>query len=88
LISAPCPDERVAHRDHDRDRCDHQHQDRHQPPGDPEERQGGLTLVGDDVDPSQDLCDPDNRRQAEQNQHERTQDGAEDIAVDRAHRHC
>ena len=79
------PSDRMHHRDHQRDRCDHEHQHRNDQAGDAEKDQHGLTAAGHQVDVAQRLRDPDDRSQTEQHDQERTKSGAEDVAADRAH---
>jgi hypothetical protein len=79
------PVERMADRDHQRDRRDDQHQHRDQQAGDADEHQHGLALVGHQVDLAQRVRQPDDRRQADTNQQERAERGAENVSVERTH---
>ena len=79
------PVERVADRNHQRDRRDDQHQHRDQQAGDADEHQHGLALVGHQVDLAQRVRQPDDRGQADANQQERAERGAENVSVERTH---
>ena len=77
--------EDVRDRDQQRDRRDHQNEQRYDQAGDADEDQDGLALAGHDVDVAQRLRDPDHGGQADQHDQERTQGGAENISADRPH---
>ena len=78
--------EHVGDRDHQRDRRDHQDELRDHQPGDADEHQDRLALAGHQVDIAQRLGDPDDRRQADEDQQERAERMAKYVAVDRPHR--
>ena len=77
--------EHVGDRDQQRDRRDHQDEQRNDQAGDADEDQDGLTLAGHQVDVVQRLRDPDHRGQADQYDDKRTKRRAEDISADRPH---
>ena len=79
------PVQRVADRHHQGERRDHQHQHGDQQAGDADEHQDRLTLVGHQVDFAQRVRQPDDRRQADQDQQERAESCAENVAVERTH---
>src|SRR5205085_3585001 len=76
---------RVADRNHERDRRDHQHQHRDEQSRDAEEDQDGLPLIRHQVDLTQRVREPDDRRQADQDQQKRAESRAENVAVERTH---
>ena len=77
--------EHMRDRDQQRDRRDHQDQQRNDQAGDADEHQDGLTLVGHQVDVAQRLRDPDHGGQADQHDQERTERRAENISADGPH---
>jgi hypothetical protein len=79
------PVERVTDRNDQRDRRDDQHQHRNQQARDADEHQHGLALVGHQVDLAQRVRQPDERGQADTNQQERAERGAENVSVERTH---
>ena len=74
----------VDDRDHEGDRSDDLRQDRNEQPGNAEKYQDGLSLVRDQIDLAQRMRDPDDPRQADEDQQECTEGGAENVAIDRA----
>ena len=75
----------MANRDHERERRDHENQHGDKQPRDADERQDGLTLIRHQVDLTQRMREPDDRRQADQNQQKRAERGTENVAVKRTH---
>ena len=79
------PVERVADRNNEGERRDHQHQHGNQQAGDADEGQNGLTLARHQVDFAQRVRQPDDCREADQDQQERAKGRAKNVAVKRAH---
>ena len=77
--------EYMRDRNQQRDRRDHQHEQRNDQAGDADEHQDGLTLVGHQVDVAQRLRDPDYGGQADEHDRERTERRTENISADRPH---
>jgi hypothetical protein len=68
-----------------RDRRNDQDQVRDDKAGNADEDENRLAAIGHQVDVAQRLGDPDDRRQADEHQKERTERGAENINANRPH---
>ena len=77
--------EHVRDRDQQRDRRDHQDQQRNDQTGDADEHQDRLTLGGHDVEVAQCLGDPDHGGEADQHDEKGAEGRAENVSANRSH---